>query len=234
MSPFKNSDTGDGLTDMKDLDQHDGSDQGSGGEPRPRWSLAANFMAAIVIVALSTTVVMVVLRKPVWVELEMAVVIVGFAMFGFFSWVLYHGVTFSPDETLTVTLRRFDRKVFADAATDPTVFLDLGAGGFAEGGPLGCLAGLLLSVLVCLGAAVFVWFFSNFFFAGITILALPLFCIFRWSVFFILRHSGECRGRIGQSLKYGAGYAFVKAGTLYLIIYGAHLLNTAVKHLFAK
>jgi hypothetical protein len=209
------------------------SEGDSGKVQEPHWSLAANFTAAVIIVAISTIIVMVVLKKPVWIELEIAVGIIGIAMFGFFTWVLYHGVLFSPDETLTITFSRFDPNLLAHSS-DPGVFMELGTAGFAEGGPFGCLAGFLLGAVLCMAAAVVVWFFSNFFFAGITILTLPLFYIFRWSVFFILRHSVECRGQLGRSVKYGAGYAFVKAGTLYVIIYGAHLINVVVKVLLTK
>ena len=218
---------------MDNFNQKRKSEGDSGKAPKPHWSLAANFTAAVIIVAVCTIIVMVVLKKPVWVELEIAVGIVAVAMFGFFTWVLYHGVMFSPDETLTITFSRFDPNLLAHSG-DPGVFMEFGAAGFAEGGPFGCLAGLLLGAVLCIAAAVVVWFFSNFFFAGIAILALPLFYIFRWSVFYILRHSEECRRRLGSSVKYAAGYTFVKAGTLYVIIYGAHLLNVAVKALLAK
>ena len=93
---------------------------------RPHWSLTTNFIAAIIITAASAAVVMIVLKKPVWIELKIAVGIIGFAMLLFYIYILYHGVIFSHDETLTISFSHFDPSVFADGA-DPGVLFDSAA-----------------------------------------------------------------------------------------------------------
>ncbi len=218
---------------MNNSDQKAVSGQGAGERNRrAHWSLATNFVAAIVIIVVSSLIVIVVLKKPLWVELEIAIGIVGLAMFLFYTWILYHGVSFRPDETLTISFSKFNPDVFGYTA-DPTLLGDFAAQGFAEGGPIGCILGVLfgivVSVILAVVLAIFLWLFSNVLLTGITILALPLFFIFKRSVFFVIRHAKECQGRLAMSLRYGASYALAKSFILYLIVYGAHLIHAGIK-----
>ncbi|MDD5309206.1 MAG: hypothetical protein PHU25_17980 [Deltaproteobacteria bacterium] len=203
-------------------------ERNTGRKARTHWSLATNFVAAIIIALLCTLIVMAALRKPVWIEIEIAVGLVGVAMGGFYTWILYHGVSFKTDEVLTIRFRRPDPGDVG-LAMDPSLVAESAAAGFAEGGPLGCLVGVVFGVILTIVVAVIMWMGFNIAVAGITVLALPLFHVFKRSVFFVLRHSEECRGRIVASLKYGVAYALLKAATLYLIVLGAHLLAAFIK-----
>jgi hypothetical protein len=216
------------------MNNSDGKPDKGAGEKhrRPHWSLTTNFVAAIIVIVVSSVIVLVVLKQPLWIELEIAVGILGLAMFLFFTWILYHGVSFRPDETLTVSFSRFDPAIFSYTA-DPSPLGEFAARGFAEGGPIGLIFGLLfgivVSVVLAIVLAVLLWLFSNFVLTGITILALPLFYIFKHSVFFVVRHVDECRGHLILSMKYGASYALVRCLTLYVIIYAAHLIHASIK-----
>ena len=56
---------------------------------RPQWSLITHFYVALGIIALTTLVSLFVLKKPVWIELKIAVAAIGLAMFIFYSCILY-------------------------------------------------------------------------------------------------------------------------------------------------
>jgi hypothetical protein len=170
------------------------------------------------------------MHKPVWVELETVALVVGILMTIFYTYVLYHGVHFSNDETLT----------FVKAIGHPLQLSD-GMGGElghftaagASEGPAGLLLGLILDIVICLVLAIvlsiLLWLGINLLVAGVIAISIPLFYIFKRSVFFVMRHVEECHGNFLLALRYGIGYAVIETLTLCFIIFGSHELATLIK-----
>jgi energy-coupling factor transporter transmembrane protein EcfT len=70
--------------------------------PTERWCLLTCFWSALIIVLIATISVLFLMHKPVWVELEILASIVVILMTIFYTFVLYYGVYFSKENTLTL------------------------------------------------------------------------------------------------------------------------------------
>jgi len=70
-------------------------------EHRERWSVLTFFWTALVIVLVAAFLVIILMHKPVWVELETLALVVGVAMTIFYTFILYRGIHFSKDEAIT-------------------------------------------------------------------------------------------------------------------------------------
>lgn len=156
-------------------------------------------------------------------------------MFLFYTWILYHGVSFREDETFAIGFDRFRPDNIVYTTPDPAAVGEIAAAMFAGGGLIGGILGLLFGIVIYIVfaavLAALLWLCSNVFLVGVPMLSLPLFSIFKRSVFFVIRHVEKCRGRLGSSIKYATGYSLLKSITLYLIVYGAHLLHIGIKSL---
>jgi|GEM_PF-2129974 len=202
-----------------------------GTKHRERWSLLTCFWTAIVIILIAATSVIVLLHKPVWVELETLALVVGILMTIFYTYVLYHGIHFSKDETLTFGKAIGNPLDLADGSMSGE-FGHFTAAGASEG-PAELLLGLVLDIVVFIFLTIvlslLLWLGINLFVAGVIAISIPLFYIFKRSVFFVMRHVDECNGNVLAALRYGVAYAVVKTLTLCLIIFGSHELATFIK-----
>ena len=155
---------------------------------------------------------------------------VSILMTFFYTYLLYYGIQFSKDETVT-----FGRSIGNPLDLDAGPCLDFGhftAAGASEG-PAGLLLGLVLDIVVCIFLSIvlslLLWLGINLLVVGVVAIAMPLFYIFKRSVFFVLQHLEECHGKFFVALRYGFGYAAIKTLTLCLIIFGSHELATFIK-----
>jgi hypothetical protein len=204
------------------------------GNHRERWSVLTCFWTALVIVLISAVSVTILMHKPVWVELETLAAIVGILMTCFYTYLLYHGIQFSKDETLTF------RKTIGEPLDLAQSGIDFGhftAAGASEG-PAGLLLGFMLDVVLCIVLSIvlslLIWLGINLLVVGVIAIAIPLFYIFKRSVFFVMRHVEECHGNLLAALRYGFGYAAVKTITLCFIIFGSHELANLIKTNFLE
>jgi len=114
--------------------------------------------------------------------------------------------------------------------------LDILLAAGASEGLGGLLLGVILDIVVCILLAIvlsiLLWLGINLLVAGVIAIAIPLFYIFKRSLFFVMRHVDECQGNILAALRYGFGYAVLKTLTLCLIIFGSHELATFIKTTF--
>jgi hypothetical protein len=210
--------------------QQQTNENSNGVKHRERWSVLTCFWTALGIVLIVAITVLLLMHKPVWVELETLAVVVGILMTFFYTNLLYNGIHFSKDETLT----------FGKAIGNPLDLADGMGGEFghftaagASEGPAGLLLGLVLDIIVCIFLAIvlslLLWLGINLLVDGIIAIAIPLFYIFKRSVFFVMRHVEECHGNFLMALRYGFGYSVIKTLTLCLIIFGSHELATFIK-----
>lgn len=194
------------------------------------WSMVTCFWTALIIVVIAATSVIVFMHKAVWVELETLAAVIGILMTLFYSYILYHGVKFLDGETIALTRAIGNPFDFADGGGD--LFGHFTAAGASEG-IAGLLLGLLLDIIVCLVLAfllsILFWLGVNLVVAGVVVVAIPLFYIFKRSLSFVLRHVDECKGDFWKSCRYGFGYAILKTATLCLMIFASHELANIIK-----
>jgi hypothetical protein len=188
---------------------------------RPKWSLRAAFWVFVWIVLLSTAGVLLLSHKDLWLELEMVVSIVALALFLFYWWVLYHAVHFYDDDQLTLSFIQGD---VADPGWPDGGF------GLASGAddPIGCIIAILLEVvlylLVAFVLSFLVWIGINGLLLCVTLIAMPVFFIFRSSVRFVLRNAPACHRNLLKSAGLAAGFALLKTCWFFAVIAGSHYL----------
>ena len=205
---------------------------------RPHWSLVTSFWVAVSTIALIAIAELLFIQKAVWVELEALAGIVGIMMTAFYTYVLYHGVKFSENETISLTKELggnpLDLGELGNLASTRGGygFGHLTAAGASEG-LAGLLLGLLLDIIVTLLLAVvfsvLLWLGINLLVSSVIIVAIPFFYVFKRSVFFVMRHIGVCHGNLLKSFGYGFGYAAFKTAILCLIVFAAHEVSMIIR-----
>jgi len=192
---------------------------------RPKWSLVTSFLAAIAILAIVIPVVLVFLEKSLWVRLELITVILSFFMFVFLFVVLYRGVRFAKGERYKIEWRSINPENLLDASSA----FDVGGlltEALADAGPIGCLLGFLLDLVVSFFLSTIIaclfWLGLNLADAAITALFLPLFLLFRRSLRLVVARGRLCRGDVKKSFLYAFGYTAFGSIWLYLIFVVAH------------
>lgn len=191
------------------------------------------FWTALIIVLLSSTIVILLMHKPVWIELETLALVIGLMMTFFYSYILYHGVKFLDDGAITVSeaISNISKWDFLNS-----LYVD-NIGDFSKAGasedPMELLIGLFLDILFSLLLTFILgllsWFGGNLVATSIIIITIPLFYIFTRSIRFVMRHVEECRGKVLKSIQYGLGYALLKTTTLCIMIFAAHQLANLIK-----
>ena len=113
---------------------------------------------------------------------------------------------------------------------------DLFPGGFTEAGanegPLGLLAGLLLdlilSILLSIVLVIALWLFANLFLAAISIVAIPLFFLFKRSLRYVLARGRDCRGDLTKSCTRALYYTIASSLWFYALLFAAHRIASIV------
>jgi hypothetical protein len=196
---------------------------------RPKWSFETHFWAAVVIAAIANACVLLISKKNIWVELEIIVGVLSLICFAYFLFLFYYGIRFEKKETYSIVWKpfRFDGSWFDTLGMVDTGGLFTEAG--AEAGPLGCVVGLLLdlvvSIILIIVIAFLLWFGINIVTTGIIVLLLPLYLLFRRSLRVAIARGRTCRGNLGKSLKFAFLVTITNMVWLYLIIFTGHHIS---------
>ena len=190
---------------------------------RPRWSVRTTLYASLGIVAGVTTLTLLVLHRPLWVELELVTALLSLSVYAFIAHTIFHGVRFDKRERCEVPLfdLSYDRLPDCSGA-------DLGGMvNFFDGdeGCLGVLVGLAASAVLVVGMAAVLWLGLNVLATTVTLVTLPLFFIFRRSLRRIVAAGRTCRGDMKRSLLVGARLTALHMVWFYVVIYAAHRLH---------
>jgi uncharacterized protein YqhQ len=206
--------------------------QRNGKRARLHWSLVTSFWVALVIVAIATVTVVLIMQKPVWIEIETLAGVVGVLLSGFYTFVLYHGVYFAENEAITLIEPIGTPMDFADAIGNLPEFGHFSDAGASEG-PIGLILGLIIGIiaffLLAAVLAFLFWLGVNVLAVGVISVVLPLFYVFKGSVLFVIKHVEECHGNLWRSLGYGVTYAALKTALVCLIVFGSHEFAHVIK-----
>ena len=193
---------------------------------RPRWSLTTHFWGAVTIVLLVSLTTFLVLKKPVWAELEILIGVLSLFMFAYFFLLLYHGVRFDKNERYLIL---WPSQLPDWLNTTPA--LDTGGTfteGGAEAGPLGILLGFLLdlvaSIVLTFLLAVVLWLSLNVFVTAVVVLGAPLFFLFRRSVRYVVAKGRTCHQDSGRACWFALRATLVNTLWFYAILEGAHYI----------
>ncbi len=197
-------------------------------QKRPRWSLVSSFLGAMGILAIVTPLVLILVRKSVWEELELLICILSFFVFAFLFMILFYGVRFEKNEKFGFNWLKSNP--FDFMGYGPGIDTGGGIGGsLSDAGPFGCLAGLLLdfvvSILLTFLLGVLLWIGLNLIEALITAVSIPLFLVFRRSLRYVVVQGRSCRGSFKKSLLHAAIFTAMGSIWFYSILYAAHLLS---------
>ena len=200
---------------------------------KPRWSIQTHFWAALCIVLLTSTIVMLVMKKALWVELEVVVGLVSFLHLIYMYLLVYEGVRVNKNESFSIDWKPFK---FDNSGIEHLGAVDTGGAfttAFAEAGPIGCLAGVVLDVVVSIFLVVIIafllWLGMNVMTSGIMILSLPLYILFKHSLRVSIARGRTYQGRTGKSLAYAAWSTLLNMTWLYVVIYLGHQLHDWIK-----
>lgn len=192
--------------------------------PRPRWSARTSFAVALGIIATTAPIVLFLIRKSIWEELEVVTGAVACALFVYFSVILYLGVRFDADRKAHIEWPVGRPADFADAVSfvpGDGFFTELGS----EGGCLGMLLGFLLDLVAALVIAVVVaavlWLGVN----AMVALFIPLFFLHRRFLRYVVTRGRHCRGQAGRSLFHGLASAALYTCWFYAIFFLAHTIH---------
>jgi len=200
---------------------------------RPKWGLTTQFWAAVSIAAISSAAVFLFSKKNIWTELEIIVGVLSLFTFLYFFLLFYYGVRFDRNEIYSITWKPFNLNNWIDTIgyTD-TGGLFTSAG--AEAGPVGCLVGLLLDIVMALFLIVIIafllWLGFNVFTTGVMILMLPLYFLFKRSLRVAVVRAKACHGDLTKSMTYAFGATVVNIAWLYLILYTGHYISFWLKN----
>jgi len=193
---------------------------------RLRWSLKTQFWAAVIVAILSSACILLISKNNIWIELEIIVSVLFLIALAYFFFLFYYGVRLEKEERYSFTWRTFR---LDDSWGDSLGAVDTGGvftSAAAEAGPLGCIVGLLLDLVVSIFLSVIIafliWLGMNIVITGITILFLPLYFLFRHSLRVAVARGRTCRGDFGKSLYYACGITAMNMVWLYLIIFAGH------------
>jgi Ca2+/Na+ antiporter len=187
--------------------------------------MITSFWAGVSILVLSTFIVFLLLRKPVWAELEFTVLVISAITFLFYFYILYHGVRFDRNEKYSISGRSVEFPTWLD--TFDVGWLDLGID-FGEGF-LGVIVSLIVGLLIALLAVVLIglliWVGANLITVGLPVLFLPLYMVFRRAVRYVAAKGRRCFGKAVPSALFAFRATLVNMGWVYIVIYLGHRLS---------
>src|SRR3989339_425992 len=204
---------------------------------RPKWSLKSSFLTALGLIAVITPLVMLTVKKSIWVELEIVTGILTVLMFVYMSVILHQGVRFDKKERFAIDWHKGQKPTISDAfdITSRLSPVDLDfpftqAG--AEEGIVGAIIGVILDVVISfLLIAIIcfvVWFGANFLLEGIFIVTLPLFYFHRRSLRYLVAKGRACKGNWAKSLIHAFTSSVLYTAWFYLIVYTANHISRAM------
>jgi len=199
-------------------------------KPRPKWSLITSFWAGVFILVLSALIVFLLLRKPVWAELEFSVLACSAFTFLFYFYVLYHGIRFDKNEKYSITFQHppeWPSREFPswlDWLGWVDIPFDLGGEG-CLGAIAGILLGLLLAVVMVVLLAVLIWLGENLVMDGLPVLFFPLYMVFRRAARYVAAKGRRCYGKAAPSALFALRATVVNMGWVYIVIYLGHRLS---------
>lgn len=197
--------------------------------PRPRWSIRTTSVAALAIVAIASVLTLLVLRKPLWVELEALTGLLSVVVFMFFGHVLYRGIRFNKHERFDFSLRTVSLQDVWDGAASGVDGADLLEAVDAGDGIIGFLVGLLVSLVLIVGLGLVLWIGLNVVFNAVIVVSIPLFYFFRRSLRHVVVRGRTCRGNLPRSFRVAAWMTFFYMGWFYSLIFFAHLLHEKLR-----
>jgi hypothetical protein len=184
--------------------------------PRPRWSLKASFYTALGIIILITPLVLLIVKKSLWTELEILTGIISAMMFIYLSVILFLGVRFDKHERIIIEWPRGDPFSLSDASSyipgeTGGFFTELGSEAGIPGIIIGFILDMVATVVIVLVISLLLWIGLNGIEAVILAVCIPLYFFYRRALRAIVVKGRCCRGNIGasllQSLKSTLGYA---------------------------
>jgi uncharacterized protein YacL len=198
---------------------------------RPKWSIKTSFWAGIIIALLVCVVASLILKKSIWIELEVISIILSVFIFIYLTYVLYHGIRFSNHEKYEITLKKID---FADlSGASPIVDTggNLTSAG-AEAGIIGIVVGFILDLLISIVfsflIALIFWIGLNFILTAGIVLFMPLFYIFRRSIRYVVAKGRRCYHDITKSLLHSFRATIIATSWLYIIIFVGHYISIKI------
>jgi len=164
---------------------------------RPKWSLTTQFWAAVLLAVIASACVILLSKKNIWAELEIIVGVLSLFSFIYFFFLYYYGVRFDRNETYSVTWKSFNLESWIDtlgAVDTGGAFTTAGV----EAGPLGCLIGIFLDLVISLFLIIIIgfllWVGINILTTGTMVLLLPLFFLFKRSLRVAVVRGRVCHG----------------------------------------
>jgi uncharacterized RDD family membrane protein YckC len=196
---------------------------------RPRWSLLTQFWAATCIAILTSVFVILVMKRSLWIELEVVVGLLSIFYFIYLYILIFKGIRFNKNETYSINWKPFD---FNNSGIEHLGLVDTGGvftTAFAEAGPVGCLVGIVLDIVASIFLVVIIafilWLGMNVITTGILVLFLPLFILFRRSLRIAIVKGRTCHEQTGKSLLFAAWATLLNMTWLYVVIYLGNLLH---------
>lgn len=200
---------------------------------KTRWSIQSHFWAALCIILLISAIVIFVMKKALWVELEVLICLVSVLHFIYMYLLVFKGVRVNKNETFCIDWKPFKLE---NSGIKHLWAVDTGGvftTALAEAGPAGCLAGILLDVIVSIFLVVIIafllWLGMNVITSGIMILSLPIFILFKHSLRVAIAKGRTCHGNVSKSLSYAGWSTILNMTWLYAVIYLGHYLHDFMK-----
>lgn len=194
---------------------------------RVRWSILVQFCAAVCIALLTSVLVILLLKKSLWSELEIIVGVLSFFYLIYAFLIFYKGVRLNKKEKYTfqwISQPEILSQAYLPVGIDTTDFGFTSA--LSSEGPLGCLLGLILDVFVSfvivLAIAALLWLGMNVLLTAIVALCLPLFYLFRRSLRVAIARGRACHKKAGKSIMQATITTVTNMGWLYLVIFVGH------------
>ncbi len=197
---------------------------------RPRWGLKTSFLFAMAVGALVCSLVALLVRGSVWIELELMLSVLAAIAFLFFFLVLYRGVRFDPQQGYVLGWVH-PRRILSDAPVGDAfgVFTEAGAHEGLVGFLLGLVLDLVLSIVLVFAITLLIWLGVNALIAAVAIVFVPLYYLFRRSLRYLVVRGRSCRGKVLQSSAWAAAYTIVNFGWLYgMLVLGQFLASQRV------
>lgn len=186
----------------------------------PIWSVKTISILSLLLVAISTTVVLVFGKRSILVEAEWISVIVAASLF-LFLWIgLYRGIRVKKNEAAPSNFE------FIDVGSNVPDVGDLGSAlGAADD-----LAGLILAPVLFIALGIVLVFLLpvlvNLVWLLLFVFVVMLFWIFRYALRQVFARSRQTRGNMAASLYYAAAYTALYAGWLLVVLITArHLVE---------
>jgi hypothetical protein len=200
---------------------------------RPRWSILSHFWAATCIAVLTGLIVRMVMKKSLWIELEVVVGLLSIFYLIYTYMLVFNGIRLNKNETYSINWKPFD---IDKSGIEHLWLVDTGGAftaALAEAGPVGCLAGIVLdiigSIFLVVIIAFLLWLGMNVISTGVLVLFLPIFILFRRSLRTAIVKGRSCHKQIAKSLSFAVWTTLINMTWLYAVIYLGHLLYDWIK-----